>query len=99
MEVIGRMAAGIAHEFNNLLRSFRVTWVCCNRPGRNTIDRNALLINHAGQPALPGVYPSLLGSTANSVQPRVLSFRRSCADEKNVKPYHRENLNQGSLRE
>jgi two-component system cell cycle sensor histidine kinase/response regulator CckA len=43
MEVIGRMAAGIAHEFNNVLTVIQGNTGLLQTVGSNTLDRSALL--------------------------------------------------------
>lgn len=75
MEVIGRMAAGIAHEFNNLLTVIQgdVGLLQCAAPG--AVDRNALLdqIMQASQRAATFTRQLLAFSRKQVLQPRVLN--------------------------
>src|SRR6185437_8077225 len=75
MEVIGRMAAGIAHEFNNLLTVIQgdVGLLQCANP--NQVDRHALLeqIMQASQRAATFTRQLLAFSRKQVLQPRVLN--------------------------
>src|SRR6185437_3988185 len=76
MEVIGRMAAGIAHEFNNLLTVIQgdVGLLQCANP--NQVDRAALLeqIMQASQRAATFTRQLLAFSRKQVLQPRVLNL-------------------------
>jgi PAS domain S-box-containing protein len=76
MEVIGRMAAGIAHEFNNLLTVIQgdVGLLQSANPGK--LDRNALLdqIMQAAQRAATFTRQLLAFSRKQVLQPRVLNI-------------------------
>src|ERR1051325_6270281 len=77
MEVIGRMAAGIAHEFNNVLTVIQgdvgLLQVAGNSP---TLDRNALLnqIMQASQRAASFTKQLLAFSRKQGLQPRLLNL-------------------------
>src|ERR1051325_4040909 len=77
MEVIGRMAAGIAHEFNNVLTVIQgdvgLLQVAGNSP---TLDRNALLnqIMQASQRAASFTKQLLAFSRKQVLQPRLLNL-------------------------
>ncbi|HWD92790.1 MAG TPA: response regulator [Verrucomicrobiae bacterium] len=75
MEVIGRMAAGIAHEFNNLLTVIQGDVGLLQSANPNTIDRQALLdqIMQASQRAATFTRQLLAFSRKQVLQPRVLN--------------------------
>jgi PAS domain S-box-containing protein len=75
MEVIGRMAAGIAHEFNNLLTVIQGDVGLLQSANPGTIDRNALLdqIMQASQRAATFTRQLLAFSRKQVLQPRVLN--------------------------
>ena len=76
MEVIGRMAAGIAHEFNNLLTVIQGDVGLLQSTSPNTMDRQALLeqIMQASQRAATFTRQLLAFSRKQVLQPRVLNF-------------------------
>ena len=76
MEVIGRMAAGIAHEFNNLLTVIQGDVGLLQAANPNQFDRNALLdqIMHASQRAAAFTRQLLAFSRKQVLQPRVLNL-------------------------
>lgn len=76
MEVIGRMAAGIAHEFNNLLTVIQGDVGLLQTAPPNTFDRGALLdqIMQASQRAATFTRQLLAFSRKQVLQPRVLNF-------------------------
>ncbi|HEX4265388.1 MAG TPA: response regulator [Verrucomicrobiae bacterium] len=75
MEVIGRMAAGIAHEFNNLLTVIQGDVGLLQSANPGTIDRHALLdqIMQASQRAATFTRQLLAFSRKQVLQPRVLN--------------------------
>jgi PAS domain S-box-containing protein len=75
MEVIGRMAAGIAHEFNNLLTVIQGDVGLLQSANPGAIDRHALLdqIMQASQRAATFTRQLLAFSRKQVLQPRVLS--------------------------
>ena len=76
MEVIGRMAAGIAHEFNNLLTVIQGDVGLLQSAGPGQIDRHNLLdqIMLASQRAATFTRQLLAFSRKQVLQPRVLNF-------------------------
>lgn len=76
MEVIGRMAAGIAHEFNNLLTVIQGDVGLLQATSPNNVDRNALLdqIMQASQRAATFTRQLLAFSRKQVLQPRALNF-------------------------
>jgi signal transduction histidine kinase/ActR/RegA family two-component response regulator len=76
MEVIGRMAAGIAHEFNNLLTVIQGDVGLLQSANPSKIDRHALLdqIMQASQRAATFTRQLLAFSRKQVLQPRVLNF-------------------------
>ncbi len=76
MEVIGRMAAGIAHEFNNLLTVIQGDVGLLQSINLNTIDRAALLdqIMQASQRAATFTRQLLAFSRKQVLQTRVLNL-------------------------
>jgi two-component system, cell cycle sensor histidine kinase and response regulator CckA len=76
MEVIGRMAAGIAHEFNNLLTVIQGDVGLLQSANPNQLDRNALLeqIMQASQRAATFTRQLLAFSRKQVLQPRVLNL-------------------------
>jgi len=76
MEVIGRMAAGIAHEFNNLLTVIQGDVGLLQSANPSQLDRNALLdqIMHASQRAAAFTRQLLAFSRKQVLQPRVLNL-------------------------
>ncbi len=74
MEVIGRMAAGIAHEFNNLLTVIQGDVGLLQSANPSPVDRNALLeqIMQASQRAATFTRQLLAFSRKQVLQPRVL---------------------------
>jgi CheY-like chemotaxis protein len=76
MEVIGRMAAGIAHEFNNLLTVIQGDVGLLQSAPPNAVDRSALLeqIMQASQRAATFTRQLLAFSRKQVLQPRVLNF-------------------------
>lgn len=76
MEVIGRMAAGIAHEFNNLLTVIQGDVGLLQATTPNAMDRNALLdqIMQASQRAATFTRQLLAFSRKQVLQPRALNF-------------------------
>jgi two-component system, cell cycle sensor histidine kinase and response regulator CckA len=76
MEVIGRMAAGIAHEFNNLLTVIQGDVGLLQSANPSNIDRHALLdqIMQASQRAATFTRQLLAFSRKQVLQPRVLNF-------------------------
>ena len=76
MEVIGRMAAGIAHEFNNLLTVIQGDVGLLQSAGPGKIDSHALLeqIMQASQRAATFTRQLLAFSRKQVLQPRVLNF-------------------------
>ncbi len=76
MEVIGRMAAGIAHEFNNLLTVIQGDVGLLQIAPSNAVDRSALLeqIMQASQRAATFTRQLLAFSRKQVLQPRVLSL-------------------------
>ena len=87
MEVIGRMAAGIAHEFNNLLTVIQGDVGLLQSANPSQVDRNALLeqIMQASQRAATFTRQLLAFSRKQVLQPRVLNLselvartRRKC---------------------
>jgi two-component system cell cycle sensor histidine kinase/response regulator CckA len=76
MEVIGRMAAGIAHEFNNLLTVIQGDVGLLQSANPNQVDRNALLdqIMQASQRAATFTRQLLAFSRKQVLQPRVLNL-------------------------
>jgi PAS domain S-box-containing protein len=76
MEVIGRMAAGIAHEFNNLLTVIQGDVGLLQSANPSNIDRHALLeqIMQASQRAATFTRQLLAFSRKQVLQPRVLNI-------------------------
>ena len=76
MEVIGRMAAGIAHEFNNLLTVIQGDVGLLQSAGPNQLDRHALLdqIMQASQRAATFTRQLLAFSRKQVLQPRALNL-------------------------
>jgi PAS domain S-box-containing protein len=76
MEVIGRMAAGIAHEFNNLLTVIQGDVGLLQSANPNPVDRQALLeqIMQASQRAATFTRQLLAFSRKQVLLPRVLNF-------------------------
>jgi PAS domain S-box-containing protein len=76
MEVIGRMAAGIAHEFNNILTVIQGDVGLLQSAGASTLDRRALLdqIMQASQRAATFTRQLLAFSRKQVLQPRVLNL-------------------------
>ncbi len=76
MEVIGRMAAGIAHEFNNLLTVIQGDVGLLQSANPSQLDRNALLeqIMQASQRAATFTRQLLAFSRKQVLQPRVLNL-------------------------
>jgi PAS domain S-box-containing protein len=76
MEVIGRMAAGIAHEFNNLLTVIQGDVGLLQSANPSPLDRNALLdqIMQASQRAATFTRQLLAFSRKQVLQPRVLNL-------------------------
>src|SRR6185312_285862 len=76
MEVIGRMAAGIAHEFNNLLTVIQGDVGLLQAANPSQVDRAALLeqIMQASQRAATFTRQLLAFSRKQVLQPRVLNF-------------------------
>ena len=76
MEVIGRMAAGIAHEFNNLLTVIQGDVGLLQSTTPSTVDRNALLeqIMQASQRAATFTRQLLAFSRKQVLQPKALNF-------------------------
>src|SRR6516165_6614786 len=76
MEVIGRMAAGIAHEFNNVLTVIQGDVGLLQIASDNALDRTALLnqIMQASQRAATFTKQLLAFSRKQVLQPRVLNF-------------------------
>jgi two-component system, cell cycle sensor histidine kinase and response regulator CckA len=76
MEVIGRMAAGIAHEFNNLLTVIQGDVGLLQSANPNQVDRAALLdqIMQASQRAATFTRQLLAFSRKQVLQPRVLNL-------------------------
>jgi nitrogen-specific signal transduction histidine kinase/CheY-like chemotaxis protein len=76
MEVIGRMAAGIAHEFNNLLTVIQGDVGLLQSASPSQLDRNALLeqIMQASQRAATFTRQLLAFSRKQVLQPRVLNL-------------------------
>jgi PAS domain S-box-containing protein len=76
MEVIGRMAAGIAHEFNNLLTVIQGDVGLLQSANPSQVDRNALLdqIMQASQRAATFTRQLLAFSRKQVLQPRVLNL-------------------------
>jgi two-component system, cell cycle sensor histidine kinase and response regulator CckA len=76
MEVIGRMAAGIAHEFNNLLTVIQGDVGLLQSANPNQLDRHALLdqIMQASQRAATFTRQLLAFSRKQVLQPRVLNL-------------------------
>ena len=76
MEVIGRMAAGIAHEFNNLLTVIQGDVGLLQATTPSTVDRNALLdqIMQASQRAATFTRQLLAFSRKQVLQPRAINF-------------------------
>jgi PAS domain S-box-containing protein len=77
MEVIGRMAAGIAHEFNNLLTVIQGDVGLLQSANPSQVDRHALLdqIMQASQRAAAFTRQLLAFSRKQVLQPRVLNLR------------------------
>jgi len=75
MEVIGRMAAGIAHEFNNLLTVIQGDVGLLQSANPSAVDRGALLeqIMQASQRAATFTRQLLAFSRKQVLQPRVLN--------------------------
>ncbi len=76
MEVIGRMAAGIAHEFNNVLTVIQGNTGLLQTAGANMLDRNALLnqIMLASQRAATFTKQLLAFSRKQVLQTRLLNL-------------------------
>lgn len=76
MEVIGRMAAGIAHEFNNVLTVIQGDVGLLQSPGASSLDKSALLnqIMQASQRAATFTRQLLAFSRKQVLQPRVLNL-------------------------
>jgi PAS domain S-box-containing protein len=76
MEVIGRMAAGIAHEFNNLLTVIQGDVGLLQSANPSQLDRHALLeqIMQASQRAATFTRQLLAFSRKQVLQPRVLNL-------------------------
>jgi PAS domain S-box-containing protein len=76
MEVIGRMAAGIAHEFNNLLTVIQGDVGLLQSANPSQLDRNGLLdqIMQASQRAATFTRQLLAFSRKQVLQPRVLNL-------------------------
>jgi PAS domain S-box-containing protein len=76
MEVIGRMAAGIAHEFNNLLTVIQGDVGLLQSANPSQVDRQALLeqIMQASQRAATFTRQLLAFSRKQVLQPRVLNL-------------------------
>jgi two-component system, cell cycle sensor histidine kinase and response regulator CckA len=76
MEVIGRMAAGIAHEFNNLLTVIQGDVGLLQSANPSQMDRSALLdqIMQASQRAATFTRQLLAFSRKQVLQPRVLNL-------------------------
>ncbi len=76
MEVIGRMAAGIAHEFNNLLTVIQGDVGLLQSASPNQVDRMALLeqIMQASQRAAAFTRQLLAFSRKQVLQPRALNL-------------------------
>jgi two-component system cell cycle sensor histidine kinase/response regulator CckA len=76
MEVIGRMAAGIAHEFNNLLTVIQGDVGLLQSANPSQVDSNALLdqIMQASQRAATFTRQLLAFSRKQVLQPRVLDL-------------------------
>jgi len=76
MEVIGRMAAGIAHEFNNLLTVIQGDVGLLQSANPSQVDRHALLeqIMQASQRAATFTRQLLAFSRKQVLQPRVLNL-------------------------
>ncbi len=76
MEVIGRMAAGIAHEFNNVLTVIQGDVGLLQTAGASSLDRNALLtqIMQASQRAASFTKQLLAFSRKQVLQPRLLNL-------------------------
>jgi nitrogen-specific signal transduction histidine kinase/ActR/RegA family two-component response regulator len=76
MEVIGRMAAGIAHEFNNVLTVIQGNVGLLQTAGANNLDRNALLnqVMQASQRAATFTKQLLAFSRKQVLQPRLLNL-------------------------
>ncbi|MBC8094929.1 MAG: response regulator [Akkermansiaceae bacterium] len=76
MEVIGRMAAGIAHEFNNVLTVIQGNTGLLQTANANMLDRNALLnqIMQASQRAASFTKQLLAFSRKQVLQTRLLNL-------------------------
>ncbi|HLP76528.1 MAG TPA: response regulator [Candidatus Paceibacterota bacterium] len=76
MEVIGRMAAGIAHEFNNVLTVIQGNTGLLQTAGASMLDRNALLnqIMQASQRAATFTKQLLAFSRKQVLQTRLLNL-------------------------
>ncbi len=76
MEVIGRMAAGIAHEFNNVLTVIQGNTGLLQTASANMLDRNALLnqIMQASQRAASFTKQLLAFSRKQVLQTRLLNL-------------------------
>src|SRR4029077_1839241 len=76
MEVIGRMAAGIAHEFNNVLTVIQGDVGLLQTAAASTLDRAALLnqIMQASQRAASFTKQLLAFSRKQVLQPRLLNL-------------------------
>jgi PAS domain S-box-containing protein len=76
MEVIGRMAAGIAHEFNNVLTVIQGDVGLLQSPVAASLDKNALLnqIMQASQRAATFTKQLLAFSRKQVLQPRLLDL-------------------------
>jgi two-component system, cell cycle sensor histidine kinase and response regulator CckA len=76
MEVIGRMAAGIAHEFNNILTVIQGDVGLLQSPSASTMDRGALLdqIMQASKRAAAFTRQLLAFSRKQVLQPRLISL-------------------------
>lgn len=86
MEVIGRMAAGIAHEFNNLLTVIQGDVGLLQSANPNQVDRQALLeqIMQASQRAATFTRQLLAFSRKQVLQPRVLNLSELVARTKKM---------------
>jgi two-component system, cell cycle sensor histidine kinase and response regulator CckA len=86
MEVIGRMAAGIAHEFNNLLTVIQGDVGLLQSANPNQMDRAALLdqIMQASQRAATFTRQLLAFSRKQVLQPRVLNLSELVARTKKM---------------
>jgi PAS domain S-box-containing protein len=87
MEVIGRMAAGIAHEFNNVLTVIQGdVGLLLTAGASNTLDRTALLnqIMQASQRAASFTKQLLAFSRKQVLQPRLLNLSATVQNTKKM---------------